>query len=503
MNTGALWPTSEVASVRVLEIQTKLHRWASDDPGRRFGDLYNLVHDPATLQLAWDRVRRNRGARTGGVDGQTVRSIEARQAVTGFLEQLRADLKARTFQPLPVRERTIPKRGGKLRRLGIPTVRDRVVQAAMKLVLEPVFEADFQPCSYGFRPNRRAQDAIAEIHHYCTSSYEWVLEADIKACFDEIDHTALIERIRGRVSDKKVLGLVKAFLKAGVLGEDGVDRDTWTGTPQGGILSPLLANIALSVLDDHFIKAWAAFGKNAQARSYRRSKGFATYRLVRYADDFVVLVLGTRQDADKRRAEVAAVLSEIGLRLNDDKTRVVHIDDGFDFLGFRIKRDHKRGSGKTYIYTYPSKESVTSIKRKIKAITRQTTSQSLEHLLRQLNPVLRGWTSYFRHGVSAATYGYLRHYTWRRVITWLRHKHPRGNWKQLKRRYLDTGWWPSDGNVALFNPAAVRVTRYRYRGTRIPTPWTHQPSTPTDPRRAGCGESRTSGSEARTGETDR
>lgn len=179
----------------------------------------------------------------------------------------------------------------------------------------------------------------------------------------EGDHTALIDRILGRVSDKKVLGLVKAFLKAGVLGEDGVDRDTWAGTPQGGILSPLLANIALSVLDDHFMEAWAGFGKNAQARSYRRSKGFATYRLVRYADHFVVLVIGTRQDADERRAEVAAVLSEIGLRLNNDKTRVVHIDEGFDFLGFRIKRDHKRGSGKAYIYTYPSKESVASINR--------------------------------------------------------------------------------------------------------------------------------------------
>ena len=171
---------------------------------------------------------------------------------------------------------------------------------------EPVFEADFQPCSYGFRPNRRAPDAIAEIHHYCTNSYEWVLEADITACFDEIDHTALIERIRGRIPDKKVLGLVKAFLKAGVLGEDGVDRDTWTGTPQGGILSPLLANITLSVLDDHFIEAWAGFGKTPQARSYRRSEGFATYRLVRYADDSVVFVIGTRDDAEERRAEVEA-----------------------------------------------------------------------------------------------------------------------------------------------------------------------------------------------------
>ena len=502
MNTDAPWPTPEEAKARVLEIQTKLHSWARQDRGRRFDDIYNLVHDPATLQVAWDRVSQNRGARTAGVDGRTVRSIKGDHTTAEFLGQLRADLKARTFEPLPVRERLIPKRGGKVRRLGIPTVRDRVVQAALKLVLEPVFEAGFQPCSYGFRPNRRAQDAIAEIHHYCTTVYEWVLEADITACFDEIDHTALIGRIRGRVSDKKVLGLIKAFLKSGILTEDGTDRDTWTGTPQGGILSPLLANIALSALDDHFIEAWDRFGKNSQARSHRRSKGFPTYRLVRYADDFVVLVAGTRRDAEERRPEIEAVLSTLGLRLNEDKTRVVHIDEGFDFLGFRVKRDQKRGSGKAFIYTYPSKESVASIKRKVKAITRQTTSQTLEHLLRQLNPVLRGWTAYFRHGVSAATYAYLRHYTWRRVIAWLRHKHPRGNWKQLRRQYLDTGWWPYQGDTVLFNPAAVRVTRYRYRGARIPTPWTQQePEAPTDPRRAGCVETRMSGSEARTGET--
>lgn len=236
--------------VRELEIQTKLHRWASDDSGRRFGDLHEFGARSCHRVGGVGSCPQKLGA--PAPVGWTVKpsvSVETRQGTAEFLERLRADLKARTFEPLPVRERTIPKRSGKLRRLGIPTVRDRVVQAPLKLVQEePVFEADFQPCSYGFRPNRRAPDAIAEIHHYCTNSYEWVLKADITACFDEIDHTALIERIRGRIPDKKVLGLVKAFLKAGVLGEDGVDRDTWTGTPQGGILSPLLANITLSVL---------------------------------------------------------------------------------------------------------------------------------------------------------------------------------------------------------------------------------------------------------------
>lgn len=208
-----------------------------------------------------------------------------------FLADLRADLKARTFRPLPVRERMIPKTGTKMRRLGIPTVRDRVVQAALKLVLEPIFEADFHPCSYGFRPKRRAHDAIAEIHFLAsrTRDYEVVLEGDIEACFDNIDHVALMGRVHRRVGDKRVLGLIKAFLKAGILSEDATERDTSTGTPQGGILSPLLANVALSVLDDHFAAAWQSFG-NERARKRRRHRGLATYRLVRYADDFVAMV---------------------------------------------------------------------------------------------------------------------------------------------------------------------------------------------------------------------
>ena len=234
MNTGAPWPTPLEAEARVLRMQTKLHQWATDDRARRFADLFNLVADPAFLRVAWRRVRGNRGARTAGIDGQTACSIEAGRGEAAFLADLRADLRARTFRPVPVRERMIPKSGGKRRRLGIPTVRDRVVQAALKLVLEPIFEADFAPCSYGFRPERRAQDAIAEIHFLASRSYEWVLDADISACFDEIDHRALMGRVRARIGDRRVLALVAAFLRAGILGEDGVERDTTTGTPQGG-----------------------------------------------------------------------------------------------------------------------------------------------------------------------------------------------------------------------------------------------------------------------------
>src|SRR5882757_9248982 len=261
-NGGACGSDPNGTRSRVSEMQAKLHRWAAADPGRRFDDLFNFVHDPATLMVAFDRVAGNTGARTAGVDGLTVFDVEKRIGVPGFLDDLRTSLKDGTFRPLPVWERKIPKPGGsgKVRSLGIPTVADRVVQAALKLVLEPIFEADFVPVSYGFRPMRRAQDAIAEIHQYGTQGYRWVLDADIEACFDSIDHVALMDRVRRRVKDKRVLGLVKAFLKAGVLTEGGDREDTHTGTPQGGILSPLLANIALSVLDEHLHGPWQPGG---------------------------------------------------------------------------------------------------------------------------------------------------------------------------------------------------------------------------------------------------
>ena len=285
MNTGAPWPSLEEAEPRVLAMQTKLHRWAVSDPGRRFDDLYNLVYDPAFLAVAWNRVKTNKGARSAGVDGIAPRAITAEGE---FLGGLREDLKARRFVPTRVREKMIPKAGGKLRRLGIATAADRVVQAALKLVIEPIFEADFKPCSYGFRPRRRAQDAIAEIHYLGSPArnYEWVFEADITACFDEISHSALLERMRRRVGDKRILALVKAFLRAGILTEAGVDRDTITGTPQGGLLSPCLANIALSVLDEHFTRKWEQLGPD-WTRAKRRRAGIPAYRLVRYADDCV------------------------------------------------------------------------------------------------------------------------------------------------------------------------------------------------------------------------
>jgi RNA-directed DNA polymerase len=474
VNTGVPWPTPEEAEARVLRIQTKLHQWATEDPGRRFDDLFNLVADPAVLMVAWSRVRGNRGKRSAGVDG--IRPDAVFTAEEWFLPQLRVDLKARVFTPMPVRERMIPKPGStKRRRLGIPTARDRTVQAALKLVLEPIFEVDFKPCSYGFRPGRRAQDAIAEIHQFTSRSYEWVLEGDIEACFDMIDHPALMDRVRRRVGDKRVLALVKAFLKAGILTEDQTVRNTSTGTPQGGILSPLLANIALSVLDEHFAEAWQTNCGTDYQRTKRRRRGLPNYRIVRYADDFVVLVNGTQAHAEVLREEVAAVLAPMGLRLSEAKTRICHIDEGFDFLGFRIQRRRKRGTTGHVVYTYPSKKALASIVGRVRALTRRSSHPTLAVLLRQLNPVLRGWCTYFRHGVSKATFGYLDQYTWHRVVRWIRKRHHRTKWAVLMRRYLP-GWRPTEDQVALFDPQSVTVTRYRYRANNIPSPWASTPA---------------------------
>lgn len=463
MNIGAPWPSLNEAEARVLGLQKKLHQWALADGQRRFDDVFNLVCDPAFLVVAWQRVRGNKGARTAGVDVIAPRSIG--EDADAFLMGLRAQLKALQFRALPVRQTSIPKANGKFRRLGIPVTADRVVQASLKLVMEPIFEADFKPCFYGFRPNRRAQDAIAEIHFLSKPSlkYDWVFEGDIKACFDEIDHTALI-------TDRCILALIKAFLKAGLLTEAGQPRKTITGTPQGGILSPLLANIALSVLDEHFTDKWDALGPYWMRSKHRRA-GHPVMRLIRYADDFVVMVSGQRSDTDALRHEVGGVLSSMGLSLSEEKTRIVHMDEGFDFLGWHIQRRRWRGRcEKRATYTYPSKQSLLSVMEKVRSLTRRSKHHSLTELIQALNRVLRGWCNYFRHGVSSRTFSYLDHFTFWRIVGWLRKRHLGLNWGTLHRRYLP-GWEVRESSSELFRPARVEIVRYRYRGSRIPTPW--------------------------------
>ena len=485
VNTSAVnWPDVDSACFTVRRMQTKLHHWATQEPGRRFGDLHNLVYDPAFLVVAWERVSTSKGAKSPGIDKATAAQIETGIGVEDFLNQIRDSLKSGEFRPVEVRQVMIPKANGKLRRLGIPTIADRVVQASLKLVLEPIFEADFKPCSYGFRPNRRAQDAISEIHIFGTNKYEWVLECDIKACFDEISHTALMDRLRVRIKDKSICSLVKAFLKSGIFTELGDREETLTGTPQGGILSPLLANIALSALDDHFHQQWQQQMGTKWRRERRKKNGQGNWRLVRYCDDFVLMVAGDRHQAEALREEVSAVLASLGLRLAPEKTQVVHIEhEGFTFLGFDIRKMRKRGSSKYHVYTTPSKKAIASIKDKVKAKTyRSTRHMNLDQVIRSLNRLLAGWANYFRHGVSKAVFYAIDYFAWSRLMRWTRAKYAGRtglSMKELRRRFCDKGWRFAHNGVVFTGASSVAVTRYRHRGSNIPTPWTPKPAAAT------------------------
>lgn len=462
----------------VSQIQTKLHHWATADPSRRFDDVFNLVHDPTTLHVAWQRVVTNQGARSAGSDGLTATMIAEDIGVSWFLNDLREQLKTGTFRAQPVRERKIPKPGGsgKLRRLGIPTIADRVVQAAVKIVLEPIFEADFLPVSYGFRPKRRAHDAIAEIQMFGSQGYRWVLDADIEACFDRIDHTALMGRVRDRIKDKRVLRLVKGFLKAGILSELGDHQETYTGTPQGGILSPVLANVALSVLDEYFHAPWQTGGKMStnMRRTRRRWKGLPNWRIIRYADDFVVLTNGSKDHLVELREEIHEVLSPMGLVLSEAKTQIVHMSTCFEFLGFHIQWAKKQGTQDTWhVYTFIAPRAIVSVKQKIRDLTRATSQQSLKDTVIRLNRITRGWANYFQHAVAKHTFRHVQHVMWWRIVRWQRVQH-RWKWQDVRRWLTDhTGRWhpiSADG-ITLYNLAEVPIRRYRYRGNKIPAPF--------------------------------
>ena len=305
-----------------------------------------------------------------------------------------------------------------------------------------------------------------------------VLDADIEACFDSIDHTALLDRVRRRVKDKRVLGLVKAFCKAGVLTETGQNQATLTGTPQGGILSPLLANIALTALDEQLMAPWKPGGTMSTRgrRAHRRRYGRPNWRIVRYADDFVVLVDSTGDtegDVARLREEITDMLAPLGLRLSAAKTRIVHMSEGFDFLGFRIQWRRKRGSNRWYVYTFIADRPVRQLKDKIRALTNRTSQHNPRDVLIRINQILRGWVAYFRHAVCKTTLKTLDHFVWRRVSSWWMVLH-RWTWTGLRRRFTDPHgrWRPlSADGIELFATVSVPVTRYRYRGNTIPRPW--------------------------------
>jgi RNA-directed DNA polymerase len=283
--------------------------------------------------------------------------------------------------------------------------------------------------------------------------------------------------VRARIKDKRVLALVKAFLKSGVLTETGSREETYSGTPQGGILSPLLANIALSALDEHFQARQDALG-SAWKRSQHRRNGGATCRLVRYADDFVVMVAGTQAHAEALKDEIAAVLAPIGLRLSEAKTHVAHIDEGFDFLGFHIQRRRKRGTSKRHVYTTPSKKSIQNIKTKVRRRTsRSTRNMPIQALLMKLNSELQGWANYFRHAVAKRVFAAIDSYAWWQVTHWIRSKHHRITWKELRQRYTAPNGRIAASGIVLSGASKIKITRYRYRGRKIPAPWTAQAQT--------------------------
>jgi group II intron reverse transcriptase/maturase len=390
--TGPNDPGGHRPRDKVRQLQRRLCVAAKQEPKRRFHALYDHLWRADILREAWKRVRRNKGA--AGVDGVTLADVE-QYGVDRMLEEIGVALRAGRYRAAVVRRRYIPKADGKLRPLGIPTVKDRVVQMAAKLVLEPIFEADFLPCSYGYRPKRSATMALETLRKHGAKGGHHVLDADIRNYFGSIDHEKLMRLAALRVSDRRMLKLLRQWLEAGVM-EDGVIHETLAGTPQGGVISPLLSNIYLHVLD----KLWM-----------RHSAPLGT--LVRYADDFVVMCR-TAKDCEQAEQRIRVIVERLGLELHPEKTRRVDLRDGkqgFDFLGCHL---HKRLSGRIwertrkrvyYLHRWPSQRALRKVRARVRELTpRKRCHADIRTVIGSLNPVLRGWGQYFRTGNAAAKF---------------------------------------------------------------------------------------------------
>jgi len=401
---------------KIRRLQRKLYRKAKDEPAYRFYLLYDKVYREDILAHAYELAKANRGA--PGVDGQTFEGIEA-QGLEKWLKELGNELRARRYKPQPVRRVMIPKPGGGERPLGIPTIRDRVVQTAAKLVLEPIFEADLEPCAYGYRPQRSAQDAIRKVHELLCAGYTEVVDADLSKYFDTIPHRALMQSVARRIVDQEVLRLIKAWLKAPVEERDerGNRRITGgkgsaRGTPQGGVVSPLLANLYMN----RFLKYW---------RITERGKVFRA-QVVNYADDFVVL---TCRQAAEARDWTRKVMAGLGLTLNETKTKLREARrESFDFLGYTFGPQHHWKDGREYLGASPSKKSVARLREKVNDVLRPGRTEPWPEVGARLNRLLHGWTGYFSYGSLRRSYQAVDHHVAARVRRFLcrRQKVPTG-----------------------------------------------------------------------------
>jgi group II intron reverse transcriptase/maturase len=494
----------------LLDVQRKLYARSWENPDYVFRKLWGFVSDPRNLRCSLMRIAHNQGRRTAGVDGVTVRMVLA-AGVDTFIDGLRVELRSGEYRPSPARRVLIPKAGkpNEFRPLGVPIVKDRVVQAAMKNVMEPIFEADFYPSSLGFRPGKSVHGALERLRmtmnsiplrrspkHEPRLPYQWAIEGDIKGCFDNISHHGLMNRVRRRIGDNKLNRLVVAFLKAGVITENGFCR-TRAGTPQGGILSPLLSNIALSVIDERYERyVWPRHrptrcddeqGIGKRARSNRRvdkSYGLPVLVPIRYADDFLILVHAPEGEGQMDRARelalrekdaLATMLEEtLGLQLSESKTLITKVTEPIRFLGyhFRVKRHPVWGWVTTILIPkYKSK----LLREHIKVVfKRPTCNQPLAKRLVELNRTTRGWANFYRHAWGAGSvFNEIDNHVWHTIFRWLRKKHPRRGLRWLAKRYSRrvpgkrSIVWQQD-SVTAFKLVTTRVARYRFKGESKP-----------------------------------